>query len=221
MNETSPWTESSLAEKLADEKERFRTNADPAYVQAFEDFIYTLKISGIEAGALKENDKAPDFALKNALRKSVMLAEALKAGPVILTWYRGGWCPYCNLALHEMQRFLPEFKKAKASLIALSPELPDKSLSTKEKLALEFEVLTDTDNAVAKKYGGVHILSSEVRDYYNSLKVFEYYTSEFYDFPVPATYIVDSNFMVRFAFVDVDFRNRAEPAEILRVLKNL
>ncbi len=103
MNEARPWAESSLADKLADEKERFRTNADPAYVQAFEDFIYTLKISGIEAGALKENDKAPDFTLKNALRKSVILADALKAGPVILTWYRDGWCPYCNLALHEMK----------------------------------------------------------------------------------------------------------------------
>lgn len=102
MNEARSWTE-SLADKLADEKERFRTNADPAYVQAFEDFIYTLKISGIEAGALKENDKAPDFTLKNALRKSVILADALKAGPVILTWYRDGWCPYCNLALHEMK----------------------------------------------------------------------------------------------------------------------
>ena len=69
MNETSPWTDSSLAEKLADEKERFRTNADPAYVQAFEDFIYTLKISGIEAGALKENDIAPDICIKKCIAK--------------------------------------------------------------------------------------------------------------------------------------------------------
>ena len=72
-------------------------------------------------------------------------------------------------------------------------------------------MLTDTQNVVAKKYGGVHILSSEVRDYYNDLKVFEYYPSEFYDFPVPATYIVDSDSIVRFAFVEADFRNRAEP----------
>ena len=216
MNNTETIT---LADKLNVVTENFANSVDPQYVQAFEDFIYVLKKSGVENSALKVGDTAPGFELKNALGRRVSLSDALKNGPVILTWYRGGWCPYCNLALHELQTFLQQFKSAGASLIALSPERPDKSLTLQEKHHLEFEVLTDLDNKIAKKYGGVHALSTEVRDYYNSKKVFEFYPSELYEFPIPATYIIDQNYKVRYAFVDADFRKRAEPSDILHALR--
>lgn len=98
----------------------------------------------------------------NALGKPVSLRAELKRGPVILTWYSGGWCPYCNLALAYLQRYLSLFQEAGAELIAITPEKPDDTLSTKEKHALEFEVLTDETNSVAKLYGGVHKLNKEV-----------------------------------------------------------
>ncbi len=84
--------------------------------------------------------------MNNALNKPVSLYDELKNGPVVLTWYRGGWCPYCNITLHVLQERLPEFKNEGATLIALTPEVPDKSLSTSEKNELKFTVLSDIDN---------------------------------------------------------------------------
>ena len=96
--------------------------------------------------ALKVGDKAPQFTLKNALGKKVKLSTLLKNGNVVLTWYRGGWCPYCNRALQGWQEVLAEIKAQGATFVALTPELPDYSLSTKEKHQLTFEILTDLNN---------------------------------------------------------------------------
>ena len=117
--------------------------------QIYTDGITSVMESGILEKALNIGDKAPNFTLKNALNKSVCLYKELENGPVILTWYRGGWCPYCNITLHYLQEKLPEFKKEGATLLALTPELPDNSLSTSEKNNLEFTVLSDVGNKIA------------------------------------------------------------------------
>ena len=111
--------------------------------------------------ALKQGDKVKDFTLKNAKGEEVNLSVLLKKGPVVLTWYRGGWCPYCNLALKQLQEELAQIKEQGAMLVALTPELPDHSLTTQEKNALEFEVLTDLHNEVARSYGLVFKLDPQ------------------------------------------------------------
>ncbi|WP_382405022.1 peroxiredoxin-like family protein, partial [Frigoriflavimonas asaccharolytica] len=94
--------------------------------------------------------------------QSVGLYDELKNGPVVLTWYRGGWCPYCNITLHALQEIIPEIKSQNATLIALTPELPDNSLSTSEKNQLEFDVLSDVHNTIGKEFGVVYSLTEEV-----------------------------------------------------------
>ena len=118
----------SLEQKLNEYKKQFLNKADAAKIEAYEQGIKSVLESGILEKALKAKDKAPDFKLKNARNELVRLSDFTQQGPVILTWYRGGWCPYCNLTLKSLQQTLPEFKKAGAQLIALTPELSDNSI---------------------------------------------------------------------------------------------
>ncbi len=116
--------------------------------------------------AIKQGDEAPEFELPNANGKTVALSSLLSAGPVVLTFYRGGWCPYCNLQLRAYQRILPELAALGAQIVAISPEPPDTSLTTAEKNALEFEVLSDVTSKAARDYRLLYELSDELRDAY-------------------------------------------------------
>ena len=151
-----------------------------------------------------------------------MLSDLLKDGPVILMWYRGGWCPYCNLALRAMQKELPAFQEKGAQLVAISPELPDKTLSTTEKHELKFNVLSDPKNAVAEKYRVVFELTPDVAEVYQEkFKLHEWNGDTSNRLPLAATYIIGQDGTVRWAFLDADYRKRAEPADILKVLDGL
>lgn len=218
-NHHNATVQKTLANELSQAKENFRKVNGDQKAQTFSDFVEELRQSDIEAKALKVGAKASDFSLKNAFGQTIELSEKLTSGPVIIMWY--GWCPYCNVTLVYMQRFLKEFKQAGASLIAITPEKPDKSLSTKEKNELQFEILTDESNSVARKYAGVHDLNEQVKGIYWERGVGDYYENDTNEFPVPATYIVDQDFTVRYAFVESDYRRRAEPMDILRVLSDL
>jgi peroxiredoxin len=211
-----------LASELENAKERFKANNTAETVEKFGSFVNQLAKDSVAGDALKVGDTAPDFMLKNAVGKEISLKEELANGPVILTWYRGGWCPYCNLALNFLQRHLPEFRSYGAQLLAITPETPDQSMSTKEKHNLEFEVLTDESNVMALQYGGVHNLPEEIRDIYAERGVGDYYRDyKNVEFPVPATYIIDQSGVIRFVFAESDYRKRAEPTAIIDALKSL
>ena len=178
--------------------------------------------AGVEAQAKQVGDQAPDFSLSNATGQSIRLSEYLAKGPVVLTWYRGGWCPYCNITLRQLQLELPNFQAKGANLIALTPELPDKSLSTQEKHALEFEVLSDVGNEVARAYGIVFKLTEEVGEMYqNAFDLHAYNGDESKELPLAATYVIDVEGNIQYAFLDAEYRNRAEPSDILKILDSL
>lgn len=172
--------------------------------------------------ALKMADKAIPFTLKNATGQEVALASLLAKGPVVLTWYRGGWCPYCNVALKQLQQKLPQIKALGATLVALSPELPDNTLSTKEKDKLEFEVLSDLNNEVARMYGIVFKLSPETGAKYNeSFQLNAHNGSMSEELPFPATYIIDKSGVIQYAFVDADYKKRVNVDTVVAKLKKL
>ena len=213
---------SNLAGELKGFKESWNVKAGEALVNTFENGIEELNASGMVDRALKVGDKAPVFELKNALNKTIKSQDLLKAGPLVITWYRGGWCPYCNIQLRYLQNFLPGFKAFGATLVALSPELPDKSLDTTEKNNLEFEVLTDFDNAVAREFGIAFTLNDELVDIYNGFHKLETFNGvDTNELPIPATYVIGTDGFIKYAFIDPDYRKRAEPADILEVLKTL
>ncbi|NEN22337.1 AhpC/TSA family protein [Cryomorpha ignava] len=210
----------SLKSLLDAKKGAFELKADDNKKKIYKAGIDAVETSGILDKALNVGDIAPNFVLQNAMGKPVELYEFLKKGKVILTWYRGGWCPYCNLTLNELQSELPNFEANGANLIALTPELPDSSMSTAEKLNLEFEVLSDVGNKVAKEFNIVFKLTSDVADSYN--KAFDmngYNGDESNELPLPATYIINEDGRIIYAFLNADYRNRAEPSELTEILK--
>ncbi len=214
--------EQTLQSILDARKAQFEANAAKEVRKIYAEGIESVRKSGILESAKNVGDHAPDFTLKNALGKRVSLGEYLQKGPVVLTWYRGGWCPYCNLTLHRLQQELPEFKAAGANLLALTPELPDKSLTTQEKHNLSFEVLSDIGNKVAREYGIVFRLTPEVAaNYQSNFDLHGFNGDESDELPMAATYVIDRDGTVRYAFLNADYRNRAEPAEIIRALKAL
>ncbi|MGQ1946902.1 peroxiredoxin-like family protein [Geofilum sp. OHC36d9] len=210
----------TLKSLLDEKKAAFELNADKTKKEIYKKGIDSVATSGILDKALNVGDIAPNFVLNNALGQPVELYDYLKKGKVILTWYRGGWCPYCNLTLQELQSELPEFKKHGANLIALTPELPDKSLSTSEKHNLSFEVLSDVGNTVAKQYNIVFRLTDGVAKIYNkSFGLNEYNGNKTNELPLAATYIINEKHQIIYAFMDADYRNRAEPSELTEILK--
>ncbi len=212
----------SLKTKLEEKKNNFLKKADKKKIEVYEAGIDSVGQSGVTKNAIQVGQQAPDFTLTNAKGKTVTLSALLKEGPVILTWYRGGWCPYCNITLHSLQENLPEFKKHGATLVALTPELPDNSLNTKEKNNLEFEVLSDINSEVGKRYGIIYKLTRGVAEYYKKGPDLEKYNGEdSYTLPLAATYVINTDGVVTYTFLDADYRKRAEPAEILEALDKL
>jgi peroxiredoxin len=171
-------------------------------------------------GALDKGQKAPSFELPGADGKLITLESRLKKGPVVVTFYRGGWCPYCNIALRALQSHLPEINRNGGSLIAISPELPDQSLSTREKLQLGFDVLSDDDNVVARRFGLVYRVSDAARRRLLELgrDLVAHNGSQSWELPVTATYVIHPNSLVVFAHVDADYRHRLDPASIVEAL---
>ncbi len=213
---------SSLKSILDEKKANFEAKASNHKKKIYGEGIQAVANSGILESAINVGDIAPNFTLTNATGKKVTLKEELKKGPVVLAWYRGGWCPYCNLTLHALQEELPNFNANNASLIAISPELPDNTLTTVEKNNLKFEVLSDVGNAVANTYGIVFKLIDPVADSYNkAFNLVKFNGDDSNELPLAATYIIDENSRVIYAFLDADYRNRAEPSELTKALQEL
>ena len=181
-----------------------------------------LAASGLAARALKVGDTARDFILPDVHGEPVRLRGLLDAGPVVVVFYRGGWCPYCNLNLRGFQRRLAEFRELGARVVAISPQLPDNSLSTREKDELEFPVLSDVGNKVARQFGIVFQLSDELvalyRQFGHALEDFNGATGS-RELPVPATFLINGNGVIRLAHVDVDYTRRLDPDDVIEALK--
>lgn len=211
---------------LKDELERikaaFAQKNDPSVVAAYEKGIEELRTAGLEMNALRPGDLAPDFSLPDASGTPVTLSERLVDGPVVLKFYRGGWCPYCNLELRAYQEALPELEAAGAQLIAVSPESPDNSLSTKEKNALAFSVLTDPGGAIAAAYRLAFQLSPELKALYASRgRDLAEWNGGDWTLPVPGTFVIGKDRRIALAHVDADYRARLEPAAAIAAAARL
>lgn len=214
----------TLESQLQDRQKASGAKSDADTKTAYAAGIQAVRDSGVTEKAVQVGQKAPDFELKNAKGETVKLSTLLAGGPVVLTWYRGGWCPYCNITLASLQKALPDIQAAGAQLVALTPELPDKSLTTAEKNGLEFQVLTDLNNETAKRYRVAFELTPEVaKRYKQHFDLLEYNGAAAGDttLPLAATYIIDRDGVVRYAFLDADYRKRAEPSEIVAFLQKM
>ena len=212
----------SLQSKLDSMKNRFESKATDEKKQAYQQGVDEVGESAAMKNALREGDEAYKFELPNADGMTVKLDELLKDGPVVVVWYRGGWCPYCNIQLKEMQSYLPQIKELGGSLVAISPEVPDSSLSTKEKDELEYYVLSDKGNDVARKFGIVYTLPEVVQEQFEGrIDVDGYNGDTKKELPLAVTYIINKDGKITYAFIDKDYKKRAEPETVISELKKL
>jgi peroxiredoxin len=204
-------------------REDFVHRVDPAVREAILRADAEVSASGVARRAVKAGDRAPAFILRDAGGATVCLSHLLRAGPVVLSFYRGGWCPYCNLELRALQKVQPRIRSLGATLVAISPQTPDASLSTAEKDALDFAVLCDPGGRVAQDFGLAFELPATLRAAYGHLghDLTSVNGDDKWRLPVPATYVIAPDGVVALAFVDVDYRNRLEPEEIIAVLECL
>jgi peroxiredoxin len=173
--------------------------------------------------ALAVGDRAADFELPNAQGRRIRLADQLERGPVVLTFYRGAWCPFCNMQLRGLQQALPEIEALRASLLAISPQLPDGSRAIIDKNGLTLEVLSDLNSTVASAYGITFTLSPTDQALFlevgNDLRKAN--GDSRWVLPAPATFVIATDGTIHHARVDPDYTSRIRADEILSALRTI
>jgi len=216
-------TQNTLLNQLDTVKQNFADNVPAEIRKIMANATADLEKSAITKKSLTKGNLAASFNLPNQLGKSVELNTLLTKGPVVISFYRGAWCPFCSLELKALQERLTDIESLGASLIAISPQAPGNSISTAEKNGLSFDVLSDQNNKVAKQFGLVFTLADSLKPIYENfgIDIAESNQEDSFELPFAATFVIDQKGVIQYAFVDVDYTNRAEPETIIEVLKSL
>lgn len=223
-----------LNQKIRKTIQEFREGLPPELSALIEQGAGEISALDIVERALRPGDKIPDLALKNQNGEERRLSGYLADGPLVLTFYRGVWCPYCNLQLKEYNDRLNDIKAAGATLVAVTPEKPDafdilaKSGAPQDVVdmavkSVEFDILHDAGNSVAEAFGLVFELPESHRSLLASLQVdIEALNGDSsFTFPDPATYVFDKSGKITWAFVPNNYRKRAEVEDILRAIRTI
>ncbi|WP_339710267.1 peroxiredoxin-like family protein [uncultured Kriegella sp.] len=198
--------------------------ANPDFMKGVDDIIIKAKAFQQGENAIKIGKKAPDFVLPNPEGKAISLSTLLDKGPLVITFYRGSWCPYCNLQLRALQARLSDIHALGATLVAISPEVPDGSLTKNEISKMEFIVLSDQDAKVASRYGVAWEVPEFLMEHMRvdrNLDLKKINNGNASILPIPATFVLGNDGIVKWSYVNVDYRQRSEPDEIVEALKNL
>lgn len=212
----------TLSEQLEDFRAGWLKRVPAERRTIMEGHIAKLMDGGFGKLAKQVGDLAPEIILPDANGKAFNISTLLAKGPVVVTFYRGGWCPYCNLELKAYQAILPQILAAGASMVAISPEKPDDSITTAEKNALTFTVLSDVGQKVGKAFGLVYSFTDELKSVYQEIGIDiadKNGAPNDWSLPLSATYVIGSDGVISFADTGVDYRRRTEPLDVLNVLQ--
>jgi peroxiredoxin len=211
----------SLEERIAAFRSKFLTQVPEEIQHLMRGAEARLEESGAALRAIKTGDRAPGFDLPNAHGETVSSRELLARGPVVLSFYRGDWCPYCNLELKALQERVAEIEALGASLVAVSPQTPDATTDTATRNKLTFEVLSDSGNTVAKAFGLDFELAEELRPIYKNwgADLEKLNGDPPFSLPMAATYVIGRDGTIIESFVDTDYTERMEPQAIIDALK--
>ena len=173
--------------------------------------------------ALREGQKFPSFSLPSATGGLVSSVDLLARGPLIVVFYRGGWCPACNLVLNALQLALPEIQARGGALVAVSPEVPEHTSNTMKRFGLSFFLLSDRQNVLAEKVGLVYQLPEAMRVELAKANILlpAINGDDSWKLPLPATYLVGQDGVIREAFIDTDYYRRKDPKELIAELEKL
>ena len=196
-------------------------NVDPENVKKMHRATAELKASGLAEKALGVGDRAPDFSLFDTQGTSIKLSELLKNGPVVLSFYRGVWCPYCNMELQALEEALPAFQELGASLVAISPQTPVNSKKSTQQNALTFPIVSDRKSHVAEKFGLKFALPDYLIEVYKTLgaNLPGFNDDDSWTLPMPARYVVNTQGEIVYAEVNPDYTQRPDPEEMLHAVR--
>lgn len=179
-----------------------------------------LVASGLADRALKVGDKLPDFTMMDPNGVPVSSAALLAKGPLVISFYRGVWCPYCNMELQALEAAYPAFKELGASLIAISPQTPVNSRKSVRQNNLSFPILSDAGNAVAAAFGLRFAMPDYLIELYKGLKndLPGFNGDHSWTLPMPARFVADRDGTILYAEVNPDYTKRPEPEDLLPAL---
>lgn len=182
-----------------------------------------LDAQGVGNNALKVGDQLPEGKLIDANNKPVSIASLLASGSLVINFYRGGWCPYCNFELKAYQERLTDIQALGGQLVAITPEKPDNALTTIEKNELQFPVLTDNANAFANALGITFELPAALQKVYAGfgIDLHSVNSDTGWALPIPATFVVKQSGEIALSHVDRDYTKRLEPSDAIAVLREL
>jgi peroxiredoxin len=213
----------SMEDELEEQRRRAYAQRSPQERKVRADAVTEVADAKVAERAVSVGEPVPEFRLPSITGTVADSRELLGRRPLVISFYRGGWCPYCNIELRALQARLPEIEALGASLVAISPELPDRAAMTAGSNALTFPVLCDQGNRVARRFRLTHQIAPEVVRYQlgNGNDVAAYNGTDTAEVPLPATYVADAGGIIRYAFVDADYTRRADPDAVIGVLRDL
>lgn len=212
----------TLQEQLKQMRNAIMERMPQSIIKVFTDSIDDIRKNKLKENALQVGDYVPNMNLLDNSGDSSLLSDLIEQKFLILNFYRGGWCPYCNMELREYERLREAFNELNADIVGISAEISELANATTNKNALSFPVLTDVDAQLMKAIGIVFKLDEA------SKKEFENFGMDFtkihgnnnFELPVPAVYIINKKMEVVFAHFEEDYMTRIEPTELLHILKN-
>ncbi|MCO4793709.1 MAG: AhpC/TSA family protein [Bacteriovoracaceae bacterium] len=218
---TNAFASESLHSQL--EKKKKSSKAPVAIKKVMKKGVDDLRSSGIEKRTLTKGRKLPAFSLVDKRGIITPIKNIYSKNPLVITFYRGAWCPYCKLELKAYELLKEEFDKAGATIVALSPDKWNEIRKTKDKLGLTFDLYRDENNNIAKRMGLAFKVDGETLKLYSKfgINLEKSQGNDLNELPMPGTYVIDTKGVIRFAFTDPDYKKRAEPSEVLRVVRSL
>ncbi|ETN38610.1 uncharacterized protein HMPREF1541_06647 [Cyphellophora europaea CBS 101466] len=211
----------ALASELTSFYDNLHRNIPPDVSATFKAAIRDHEIGFRREAAVKVGDRLPDFSLPDANGHPWSKDTLLGKGPLLISFYRGGWCPMCNIELRALQKHSHTIRAKGVTLVAISPDAPDQSLSRKEKMGLDYMVLSDTGNVLASRLGIVNKQPESMRPIIGSLDNGFHDPNKSMDVPVPATILVDDEGVVRQTYINPKYHERLEPETAIRWIEKL
>lgn len=213
----------NLQEKLAQKRKSDQENIPPKYLKVLKTSIRDLVRSGIRDKVLKPGDALPDFELKNQNGNIVKSSELISNSPLVITFYRGFWCPYCNYDLANLNHYLPRIKEAGANSIAISPEqaMFSKKIIVMQKL--NFDILWDQGNKLADAFGLKFNLSQDMLNLYRNklhVNLKMYHGDDEWSLPIPARFLVNTDGIITYAESSPDYTKRPDLDDIMTLLES-
>ncbi len=196
-------------------------DANPEGFKSIQNFENELSEKDAFKLALRKGAKIPDFTLPNAYGEQTSIKDLYQKGLLVIVFYRGQWCPFCNLYLRNLQKSLSLIQNNPASLVAISPQTPTSSLATKKEFDLDFEVLSDVGGTVGKMFNLIYTVPEYLTKTYKDfgIDIEQFNGKGNIQLPYPATYIIDNEGVILQDFVSASLNKRQDPEEIIHFLK--